>query len=74
MATDNLDKVVASGIQLHKAIAMGMAEGTGGQAGKDDGSFDRSPAPKGEQNPNVKDDLGMPETMSGMKMMNPDKY
>jgi len=68
-----MDKLVESGINLHKAIAMGMAEG-GGQAGKDDGSFDRSPAPKGEQNPNVKNDMGMSETMPGMKMTTPDKY
>ena len=72
MATDNLDKIVASGVNLRKGIAMGLA-GEGG-TGQGDGSYDRSKAPKGEQNPYVKDDMGMPETMPGMKMMKPDKY
>ncbi len=78
MATDSLDKIVTSGVNLRKGIAMGMAEGGSGQSGQDDGSYDRSKAPKGENNPNVKDDMGMPETMPGMGSMmsgmKPDKY
>lgn len=65
---DNLDKVVESGIPLHKALAMGMAEGGAGPAAGKVGGATNDPAAT------VKEDIGMPETMPGMGSMASDKY
>ena len=63
-----MDKMVDSGINLHKCIAMGMAEGKTGLG------YENMPtAPKGAT-PMVKEDMGMPEKKPGMGTMKSDKY
>ncbi|MDO8533522.1 MAG: hypothetical protein Q7S17_02110 [Xanthobacteraceae bacterium] len=62
-----MDKIVESGIPLHKCIAMGMAEGKTGEG------YENMPAaPKGAM-PMAKEDMGMRERKPGMAGMS-DKY
>ena len=57
-----MDKLVDSGINLHKCIAMGMAEGKTGDGYDGTGSRRGAGA-----RPNVKDDLGKEEKGIGSR-------
>ena len=75
MASNNLDKIVASGIPLHKGLAMGMAEGEAGQADAGVTTGSKAEAEmKAMEKEAVKDDMSMPEKMPGMGSMKSDKY
>lgn len=62
-----MEKLVDSGINLHKCLAMGMAEGKTGEG------YENMPkAPKGAM-PMAKEDMGMAERKPGMAGKS-DKY